>query len=115
MKVLDLDSSLSARKQLAQELHYAGDTNDSAAMNMWLHKQVMTKLAETAAKCLTTSSISRDRKTSHLQRSPMSDDPKKKALGVSPKELKAAVRWEPALATLGDPLVRRKLLDSGPG
>jgi Domain of unknown function (DUF3597) len=36
MKVLDLDSSLSARKQLAQELHYTGDTNDSAAMNIWL-------------------------------------------------------------------------------
>jgi|SRR5262245_17170767 len=46
MKVLDLDSSLSARKQLAQELHYTGDTNDSAAMNIWLHKQVMIKLAE---------------------------------------------------------------------
>jgi Domain of unknown function (DUF3597) len=46
MKVLDLDSSLSARKQLAQELHYTGDANDSAAMNIWLHKQVMRKLAE---------------------------------------------------------------------
>ena len=46
MKLLDLDSSLSARKQLAQELHYDGDTNDSASMNIWLHKQVMTKLAE---------------------------------------------------------------------
>jgi Domain of unknown function (DUF3597) len=50
MKVLDLDSSLSARKQLAQELHYTGDTNDSAAMNIWLHKQVMTKLAENGGK-----------------------------------------------------------------
>jgi hypothetical protein len=46
MKVLDLDSSLSARKQLAQELHYTGDANDSAAVNIWLHKQVMRKLAE---------------------------------------------------------------------
>src|SRR5262245_36945263 len=46
MKLLDLDSSLAARKQLAQELHYSGDTGDSAAMNIWLHKQVMLKLAE---------------------------------------------------------------------
>jgi hypothetical protein len=50
MKLLDLDSSLSARKQLAQELHYSGDTNDSATMNIWLHKQVMTKLAENGGK-----------------------------------------------------------------
>ena len=46
LKLLDLDSSLSARKELAQELHYTGDTNDSATMNTWLHKAVMTKLAE---------------------------------------------------------------------
>jgi hypothetical protein len=50
MKLLDLDSSLSARKQLAQELHYTGDSNDSAAMNIWLHKQVMRKLAENGGK-----------------------------------------------------------------
>ncbi len=50
MKLLDLDSSLTARKQLAGELHYAGDTNDSATMNVWLHKQVMTKLAENGGK-----------------------------------------------------------------
>jgi len=50
MKLLNLDSSLSARKQLAQELHYSGDTNDSAAMNVWLHKQVMQKLAENGGK-----------------------------------------------------------------
>jgi len=50
MKLLDLDSSLAARKQLAAELHYSGDTNDSAAMNIWLHKQVMTKLAENGGK-----------------------------------------------------------------
>ena len=50
MKLLDLDSSLAARKQLAQELHYTGDTNDSATMNIWLHKQVMLKLAENGGK-----------------------------------------------------------------
>ena len=50
MKLLDLDSSLSARKQLAQELHYTGDTDDTAAMNIWLHKQVMRKLAENGGK-----------------------------------------------------------------
>ena len=50
MKLLDLDSSLAARKQLAQELHYTGDTNDSASMNIWLHKQVMKKLAENGGK-----------------------------------------------------------------
>src|SRR6201984_2370843 len=45
MKALDIDSSLGARKELAKELGYTGDTNDSAGMNIWLHKQVMTKLA----------------------------------------------------------------------
>ena len=50
MKLLELDSSLAARKQLAAELHYSGDTNDSATMNIWLHKQVMTKLAENGGK-----------------------------------------------------------------
>ena len=50
MKLLGLDSSLAARKQLAEELHYSGDTNDSASMNIWLHKQVMTKLAENGGK-----------------------------------------------------------------
>ncbi|HEY4405469.1 MAG TPA: DUF3597 domain-containing protein [Xanthobacteraceae bacterium] len=50
MKLLNLDSSLTARKQLAQELHYSGDTNDSASMNVWLHKQVMQKLAENGGK-----------------------------------------------------------------
>ena len=47
MKLLKLDSSLSARKQLAQELGYKGELSGSAEMNIWLHKQVMTKLAET--------------------------------------------------------------------
>jgi hypothetical protein len=46
MKLLKLDSSLSARKQLAQELGYKGALTGSAEMNIWLHKQVMTKLAE---------------------------------------------------------------------
>ena len=46
MKLLGLDSSLAARKELADELHYTGDKNDSATMNIWLHKQVMLKLAE---------------------------------------------------------------------
>jgi hypothetical protein len=46
MKLLNLDSSLGARKHLAEELHYTGNTNDSASMNVWLHGQVMTKLAE---------------------------------------------------------------------
>jgi hypothetical protein len=50
LKLLDLDSSLQSRKELAQELHYAGDTADSAAMNIWLHRQVMTKLAENGGK-----------------------------------------------------------------
>jgi hypothetical protein len=50
MKLLDLDSSLNARKELATELHYTGDMNDSASMNIWLHKQVMQKLAENGGK-----------------------------------------------------------------
>jgi len=50
MKLLGLDSSLSARKELAQELHYTGDANDSAQVNIWLHKQVMQKLAENGGK-----------------------------------------------------------------
>ena len=50
MKLLNIDSSLSARKELAGELNYSGDTNDSAAMNIWLHKQVMAKLAANGGK-----------------------------------------------------------------
>ena len=50
MKALNIDSSLSARKELAHELGYTGDTNDSASMNIWLHKQVMTKLAANGGK-----------------------------------------------------------------
>jgi Domain of unknown function (DUF3597) len=50
MKALDIDSSLGARKELAKEFGYTGDTNDSATMNVWLHKQVMTKLAANGGK-----------------------------------------------------------------
>ncbi|MBV9826274.1 MAG: DUF3597 domain-containing protein [Alphaproteobacteria bacterium] len=50
MKLLDLDSSLANRKELAKELNYSGDTGDSATMNVWLHKQVMQKLAENGGK-----------------------------------------------------------------
>ncbi|MCR6673938.1 DUF3597 domain-containing protein [Devosia ginsengisoli] len=50
MKALDLDSSLTARKQLADELGYTGDKSDSAAMNIWLHKQVLAKLAANGGK-----------------------------------------------------------------
>ena len=50
MKLLNLDSSLTARKELAKELSYSGDMSDFASMNIWLHKQVMTKLAENGGK-----------------------------------------------------------------
>ena len=50
MKALNIDSSLAARKELAKELGYTGDTNDSASMNVWLHKQVMAKLAANGGK-----------------------------------------------------------------
>ena len=50
MKLLQLDSSLASRKELAQELHFTGDTNDSASMNIWLHRQVMIKLADNGGK-----------------------------------------------------------------
>jgi len=50
MKVLDLDSSLTARKALASELGYKGELTGSAEMNIWLHKQVMQKLAANGGK-----------------------------------------------------------------
>lgn len=50
MKALDVDSSLNARKELAKDLKYPGDTNDSAAMNVWLHKQMMAQLAANGGK-----------------------------------------------------------------
>jgi hypothetical protein len=50
MKLVGMDSSLSSRKELAAELKYTGDTSDSAKMNVWLHKEVMRKLAENGGK-----------------------------------------------------------------
>jgi hypothetical protein len=50
MKALDIDSSFNARKELAAELGYTGDSKDSASMNIWLHKQVMAKLAANGGK-----------------------------------------------------------------
>ena len=50
LKLLDLDSSLAARKELADELNYTGDKNDSAKMNVWLHKALMKALAENGGK-----------------------------------------------------------------
>jgi len=50
MKLVGMDSSFKARKQLAQELNYTGDPNDSASMNVWLHKQVLVKIAENGGK-----------------------------------------------------------------
>jgi uncharacterized protein DUF3597 len=47
---LSIDSSLAARKELAKELHYDGDTGNYASMNIWLHKQVMLKLAANGGK-----------------------------------------------------------------
>ena len=50
MKLLKLDSGLGARKQLAQELGYTGALDGSGEMNVWLHRQVMIKLAESGGK-----------------------------------------------------------------
>lgn len=50
MKLVGMESSLAERKELAADLHYTGDTNDTATMNIWLHKQVMDKLAENGGK-----------------------------------------------------------------
>jgi 3-oxoacyl-ACP reductase-like protein len=50
MKLVDMDSSLSARKELAKELNYTGDTGDSAKMNIWLHKEVIRKISENGGK-----------------------------------------------------------------
>jgi hypothetical protein len=50
LKLLNLDSSLQSRKALAQELAYTGDTGDSTTMNVWLHRQVMNKLAANGGK-----------------------------------------------------------------
>ena len=50
MKLVGMDSTLQERKELADELGYTGDKSDTAAMNVWLHKQVMQKLAENGGK-----------------------------------------------------------------
>lgn len=50
MKLVGMDSSLAERKELAADLKYTGDMHDSAAMNIWLHKEVMRKLAENGGK-----------------------------------------------------------------
>ena len=50
MKLLDLDSSLANRKELAEELGYSGAKDGSAEMNIWLHKAVMKKLEENGGK-----------------------------------------------------------------
>ncbi len=50
MKALDIDSSLTARKDLAKELGYTGDNSDSATMNIWLHKKMMAELAANGGK-----------------------------------------------------------------
>ena len=50
MKMLGMDSDMASRRQLAKELNYTGDMNDSAKMNVWLHQQVMKKLEENGGK-----------------------------------------------------------------
>ena len=50
MKLLDLDSSLANRKELADELGYTGDKDGSAEMNIWLHKAVMQQLENNGGK-----------------------------------------------------------------
>lgn len=50
MKLLKLDSSITNRQQLAKDLNYTGNTGDSASMNIWLHQQVMQKLAANGGK-----------------------------------------------------------------
>jgi hypothetical protein len=50
MKLAGMESSLAERKELAADLKYTGDTNDSATMNIWLHKEVMRRLSENAGK-----------------------------------------------------------------
>ena len=50
MKLVGMDSSLAARKELAKDLSFSGDTSDSATMNIWLHKVVIKKIAENGGK-----------------------------------------------------------------
>jgi hypothetical protein len=50
MSLLGIPNSLAERRELARELGYTGSTDDTATMNIWLHKQVMKKLAENGGK-----------------------------------------------------------------
>ena len=50
MKLVELDSSLASRKALAQELGYPGTPDGSAEMNLWLHRAVMRRLAESGGR-----------------------------------------------------------------
>jgi len=50
MSLLGIENSLAARRELAKELGYTGDTNDTATMNVWLHKQVMQQMAANGGK-----------------------------------------------------------------
>jgi len=50
MALVGMDNSLAERRELAHELGYTGDTKDTATMNIWLHKQVLRKLAENGGK-----------------------------------------------------------------
>ena len=50
LKVLNLDSSLAARRELATELHFSGDEHDTAAMNIWLHREVIAELVKNGGK-----------------------------------------------------------------
>ena len=50
MKLLDIDSSLENRRELARELGYTGSTEDTATMNVWLHKRVMEELRKNGGK-----------------------------------------------------------------
>ncbi|GAA4182947.1 DUF3597 domain-containing protein [Shinella granuli] len=50
MKALGMDASLKERKELADELGYTGDKNDSASMNIWLHKALLKALADNGGK-----------------------------------------------------------------
>ena len=50
MKLVGMESSLAERRELADELGYTGDKSDTATMNIWLHKQVMRRMAENGGK-----------------------------------------------------------------
>ena len=50
MKLLDIDSSLANRRELARELGYTGSTEDTAAMNVWLYGRVMEELRKSGGR-----------------------------------------------------------------